>query len=294
MNITHEEAMDIIAGPCHIRPFGWDRQVNESFLIYLFQGRRDKVAETWQQELQEKFDSVDQGETIRKLMASEENNTAQFLEILGLRLDGVSEPSDIWEDFLDLSEQSICGGQSVRPEYDLVRVVSIFNFLFYYSQKFIGIERDLHNDWIIAEIEKITNIAKQVDSSNLRTFLDVVLNLNGRLRRREYPLWFSTVHAVRNCSSLEDYAQALSLGDDVDGPLFCFETKLDHIGSAPNVRQGERDHNPNDTMTIHIPTAIDGMFYSGFVHGGETQGGAVEYVSRIDNSDIIDHMEIVA
>ena len=82
MNITHEEAMDIIAGPCHIRPFGWDRQVNESFLIYLFQGRRDKVAETWQQELQEKFDSVDQGETIRKLMASEENNTAQFLEIL--------------------------------------------------------------------------------------------------------------------------------------------------------------------------------------------------------------------
>ncbi len=46
-------------------------------------------------------------------------------------------------------------------------------------------------------------------------------------------------------------------------------------------------------MTVHHPTVVDGMYYETFIKGGVTSGGAKEYVSKLDNTNAIDRLEMI-
>ena len=179
------------------------------------------------------------------------------------------------------------------PDADLVRVVSAVDFLCYYSKKFISIEEETRRQRVMAELRKIRAILVTVNQDNLYIFLDTVLNLNGRLRRRGYPLWLTTKTNVGDCRLFADYVQKLSLGERTKSTGFRFDIGLHHVGLTPNVRVGEFDHDPNQTMTVRYPTVVDGMYSETFVPGGATSGGAKEYVSRLDNTDAIDRLEMI-
>lgn len=119
-----------------------------------------------------------------------------------------------------------------------------------------------------------------------------VLNLDGKFRRRGYPLFLTTEGDVEDCSSYSDYVRKLALGN-TRGPAFRFNIGTSHIGVTPNVRAGESDHDSNDTMSVHEPTVVDGMWYDSFIAGGFTSGGAREYVSKLDNTEAIDSLEMI-
>ena len=107
-------------------------------------------------------------------------------------------------------------------------------------------------------------------------------------------MWLSTEADVEGCASYEDYAARLALNGGAGGPGFRFRIGSERIGTAPNVRPGGADHDPTDTMSLHEPTGVDGMHCASYVPGGRTAGGAREYVSRLDNTQALDWMEIVA
>ena len=65
------------------------------------------------------------------------------------------------------------------------------------------------------------------------------------------------------------------------------------MGETANVRVGERDHDPGDTMSVHEPTHVDGMHYDTFTPGGLTVGGARECVSKLNNTQAIDRVEMI-
>ena len=195
--------------------------------------------------------------------------------------------------FADVAERYICQGSGGSPDSNLVHVVGAMAFLSNYSRRFIDVETQTGRNRISTELRKIMAILETLSAENLPTFLNDVLNLNGRLRRRGYPLWFSTTRGVNECSTFADYARRLALGGAYSGPGFRFDIGLGHLGSTPNVRADEPDHDPREAMTIHAPTAVDGMYYDTFIPGVLTTGGARQYVSRLDNTDAIDRMEII-
>lgn len=215
-----------------------------------------------------------------------------FDDLASCALDGLSD-GDLASLFCEIAEKHICGGDRASSDCDLVRVVSAVNFLWYYSKKFAKTEEVARRARIEAEIRKLHAILMTVTAKTLTLFLDSVLNLNGRLRRIGYPLWLTTAKDVADCSSFADYHTRLALGEAAQGPGFRFRIGLGHVGTTPNVRAGEPDHDPNQTMTVHIPSAVDGMHDEQFVPGGRTAGGAVEYVSKLDNTEAIDEMEII-
>ena len=46
-------------------------------------------------------------------------------------------------------------------------------------------------------------------------------------------------------------------------------------------------------MSVHEPTHVDGMHYDTFTPGGLTTGGAQEYVSKLNNTQAIDRVEMI-
>jgi hypothetical protein len=46
-------------------------------------------------------------------------------------------------------------------------------------------------------------------------------------------------------------------------------------------------------MEVKVPCSVDGMYYDTFIEGGQTIGGASEYVSKLDNTDAIQKMEVI-
>lgn len=258
------------------------------------------MAENKFQVLQEKFNAVgkEQGEIVRRLALAVSGKSdacaASFLEALVPSIENIKNDGELWGAFLELSEQRICGGSDISPETILVRVVPAVGFLFYYSRKFIMAEEKTRRDRIRAELEKIRALLRGGKvNGNLHVFLDDPLNLTGRLRRRGHPLWFTTQLDVEDCSEFAQYVEKLTLGDQTEPPLFRFDVGLHHLGATPNVRHSEPDHNPDDTMMVYLPTVVDGMYHQTFIEGGTTKGGAREYVSRLDNTDAIDSLEMI-
>ena len=165
------------------------------------------------------------------------------------------------ECFARIAEQHICRGASVRPESDLIRIVPTVSFLVYYSRKFVLVEQEARQQRLEAELSKIRAILPSVTAASLQSFLDSVLNLGGRLRRRGFPLWLTPGNDIADCSTYADYARVLGLEDSAVPPAFRFQIGLRHLGETPNVRVGEPDHDPGDTMSVHETTHVDGMHY---------------------------------
>ncbi len=243
-----------------------------------------------------KYAQTAQGDAIDRLMAlmSDEKKpyAEAFLMALASSIADILNNGELGRLFIDIAELHICNGNEVSPESHLVRVVSAIDFLCYYSKKFIKMEEETRRRRITAELQKIRAILVTVNEDNLHLFLDTVLNLNGRLRRRGYPLWLTTKVNVEDCFVFADYAKKLALGDK-QGPGFRFDINLHHLGKTPNVRAGEPNHDPNQTMTVYHPTVVDGIYYETFVKGGVTSGGAKEYVSKLDNTNAIDRLEMI-
>ena len=174
-----------------------------------------------------------------------------------------------------------------------MRVISAVDFLCYYSRKFIKVEETTRRSSVRAEIDKIKAAFPMVTPNNLRLFMDDFLNLNGRLRRYGSPLWLTLDLDIVDCSTFANYVEKLALGDTTESPGFRFDIGSHHVGSTPNVRRGEPDYARLNLMTIHEPTIVDGMWYSKFVEGGLTSGGVREYVSKLDNTEAIDRLEMI-
>jgi len=193
--------------------------------------------------------------------------------------------------FLDVAERYICSGNSAFPNSDLVRIVEAAKFLFYYSKKFVYREGEQQRG-IQDFIAQVRSILPHITTDNIRFFLEDVLELNGRLRRKGYPLWLTDEYSVKDCWHFEDYQNKLAL-DNCQPPFFRFTILLDCIGHCPNVRQDRPEFRDNDLMEVKVPCSVDGMYYDTFVEGGKTIGGASEYVSRLDNTDAIQKMEVI-
>ncbi len=194
--------------------------------------------------------------------------------------------------FTEVAERYICGGEIASVSSDLVRVVNVGVFLFYYSGGLIP--REVEQPVIQTMLDKIQTILTH-SGTNLAVALDYVLKLrayHGRLRGKGRPLWLTDVDSVIDCNSYQDYIDRLSL-NGVQPPLFCFIISRQQIQKCPNVRQGQPGFDPDDLMAIHLPTVIDGMYYDTFIEGGKTAGGASEDVSKLDNAEAIKKMEIV-
>ena len=195
--------------------------------------------------------------------------------------------------FARTTEQHICRGASAHPESDLVRIVPAVSFLVYYSRKFVMVEQEARQQQLEAELSKIRAILPKVTAANLQNFLESVLNLSGRLRRQGYPLWLTPANDIADCSTCADYARLLGLDDGAASPAFRLQIGLRHLGATPNVRVGDPDHEPGDTMSVHETTHVDGMHYDTFTPGGLTAGGAREYVSKLNNTQAIDRVEMI-
>lgn len=195
--------------------------------------------------------------------------------------------------FARIAEQHICRGASVRPESDLVRIVPAVSFLVYYSRKFVMAEQEARQQQLEAELSKIRAILPRVTAASLPSFLESVLNLSGRLRRQGFPLWLTPANDIADCSTYADYARVLGLDDGAASPTFRLQIGLRHLGVTPNVREGQPNHDPGDTMSVHEPTHVDGMHYDTFTPGGLTAGGAREYVSKLNNTQAIDRVEMI-
>ena len=166
--------------------------------------------------------------------------------------------------FARTAEQHICRGASAHPESDLVRIVPAVSFPVYYSRRFVVVEQETRQQRLEAELSKIRAILPRVTAANLQNFLESVLNLSGRLRRQGFPLWFTPRNDLAECSTCADYARVLGLEEGAASPAFRLQIGLRHLGETPNVRVGERDHDPGDTMSVHEPTRVDGMHYDTF------------------------------
>ncbi len=244
--------------------------------------------------IQEKFAGTGQGVSIKRIVAAIDDPIArEFLMALAASIQGTEDNMELGRRFADVAEQYICQGNDGLPDSDLVHVVGAMDFISNYSRKFIGVEKQTGRNLISTELLKTKAIFETVSAENLPTFLEEVLNLNGRLRRSGYPLWLSTARDVNECSTFADYAQKLALGDAYSAPGFRFDIGLGHLGSTPNVRASEPDHDPREAMMVHDPAPVDGMYYDTFIPGDLTAGGARQYVSRLDNTDAIDRMEII-
>jgi len=254
------------------------------------------VVDDYLKEVQSKFSQTEQGDVINRLIAlindEDEPCAEAFLIALASSVEDIVDSGELVRIFIDIAEQFICSGGEASPDSDLVRVVAAINFLCYYSRMYIKVEDETRRQRIIAKLQEIRAILVTVNEGNLHLFLDTVLNLNGRLRRRGYPLWLTTKMEVENCFVFADYVEKLALGN-MQGPGFRFEIGLHHLGNTPNVPAGEPDHDPNQTMMVHHPTIVDGMYYETFTNGGVTIGGAKEYVSKLDNTDAIDRLEMI-
>lgn len=219
-------------------------------------------------------------------------HAAAFLTALASAAQGLVG-DEFGECFARIAEQHICRGAGVHPESDLVRIVPAVSLLVYYSRKFVLVEQEARQQRIEAELSKIRAILPSVTAANLQTFLDSELNLNGRLRRRGFPLWLTPGNDIADCSTYADYARALGLEDSAASPAFRLQIGLRHLGETPNVHVGEPDHNPDDTMSVHEPTHVDGMHYDTFTPGGLTAGGTRESVSKLNNTQAIDRVEMI-
>lgn len=254
------------------------------------------MADSRFQQLQEQLESVGKGEVIRTLEAAVDRGNAHasaFLEELEQSLLGFRNAGDIWRQLIASAEQYLCRQPQLAPSSGFVRVISAIDFLCYYSKKFIKVEEVTRRGSVRAEIDKIKAAFPMVTVDNLQLFMEDFLNLNGRLRRRGYALWLTPDVDVADCSTFADYAKKLALGDATEKPGFRFAIGSQHVGSTPNVRRGEPDHDPSQSMTIHEPTIVDGMWHEKFVEGGLTSGGVTEYVSKLDNTEAIDRLEMI-
>lgn len=247
-------------------------------------------------ELRRRFGSGRGRDALERLVAKldEEVDThaAAFLTALASAVQDLVG-DEFSECFARIAEQHICRGASVRPESDLVRLVPAVSFLVYYSRKFVMVEQEARRQQLEAELSKIRAILPSVTAVSLQNFLESVLNLSGRLRRQGFPLWLTPGNDIADCSTYADYARVLGLEDSAASPAFRLQIGLRHLGEAPSVHVGEPDHDPGDTMSVHETTHVDGMHYDTFTPGGSTAGGAREYVSKLNNSQAIDRVEMV-
>lgn len=247
-------------------------------------------------DLRRSFESGRERDALERLAAQldEEADThaAVFLTALASAAQGLVG-DEFSECFARIAEQQICRGTSAHPESDLVRIVPAVSFLVYYSRKFVLVEQAGRQQRIEAELSKIRAILPSVTATNLQNFLDSVLNLRGRLRRQGFPLWLTPANDIADCSTYADYVRVLGLENGIASPAFRLQMRLRHLGETPNVRAGEPDHDPDDTMSVHEPTHVDGMHYDTFKPGGLTAGGAREYVSKLNNTQAIDRVEMI-
>jgi len=116
----------------------------------------------------------------------------EFLMALASAITNVIYNGELGKIFITIAEQHICKGKDAFPDSDLVRVVSAVDFLCYYSRMYIKVADEARRQRIMAKLQEIRAILATVNEGNLHRFLDDVLNLNGRLRRRGYPLWLTT------------------------------------------------------------------------------------------------------
>lgn len=227
-----------------------------------------------------------------KLDEEADTHTAAFLIALASAVQDLGG-DEVSACFARIAEEYICRGTGVRPESDLARIVPAVSFLIYYSRKFVMVEQEARQQQLEAELSKIRAILPRVTAASLQNFLESVLNLSGQLRRQGSPLWLTPANDIVDCSTYADYARVLGLEDSAAPPAFRLQLGLRHLGATPNVRMGERDHAPGDTMSVHEPTHVDGMHYDTFTPGGLTAGGAREYVSKLNNTQAIDRVEMV-
>ena len=108
-----------------------------------------------------------------------------------------------------------------------------------------------------------------------------------QIRRRSYPGRFRTT------ADRAEIKVRYTTEDSAASPAFRLQIGLPHLGETPNVRADEPDHDPGDPMSVHEPTHVDGMHYDTFTPGGLTAGGAREYVSKLNNTQAIDRVEMI-
>ncbi|MBC8227989.1 hypothetical protein H8E77_00380 [bacterium] len=158
-----------------------------------------------------------------------------FLRDLNRCIDNIDNDAQLGDFFLDVAERYICSGNPAFPNADLVRIVEAAKFLFYYSKKFIYLEGEQQQEIqdFIAKVRSTLSNIKADDirySDKIRNFLEDVLELNGRLRRKGYPLWLTDEYSVRDCQHFKDYLHKLALPDDCRPPFFRFTIILDYSG----------------------------------------------------------------
>ena len=247
-------------------------------------------------ELRRRFGNGKQRDALERLAAKPaeeaDTHTAAFLIALASAVQDLVG-GEVSACFARIAEEHICRGTSVRPESDLVRIVPAVSFLVYYSRKFVMVEQEVRQHQLEAELSKIRAILPRVTAASLQNFLESVLNLSGRLRRQGFPLWLTPANDIADCSTYADYARVLGLEGSAAPPAFRLQIGLPHLGETPNVRVGERDHDPGDPLSVHEPTHVDGMHYDTFTPGGLTAGGAREYVSKLNNTQAIDRVEMI-
>ncbi len=254
------------------------------------------MADLNRDELKEIFGKTGYKEAVGRLSAAaaEDAAVSGFLEELAGRVSPAADERVLGGLFTQLAEEHICGGRAMDPASDLVRVVPTVRFLCYYSRKYIYLET-APPARVLAEVETIRaalRVVDQTDPEQRSIVFDGLLGLSGRLRRKGYPLWLTTEDEVTGCRLYKDYRVKLALADD-DAPALRFRIGRGHVGVTPNVPAGEPDHDGSQTMSVHYTTAVDGMYYAAFVPGGATAGGAVEYVSKLDNTAAVDLLEMI-
>ena len=242
------------------------------------------------------FAVTEHAEVLNRMAAAAREKTnphaAAFLQFLASSTPGVANTTELAKQFFDAAEQFICKGDQAAGDCDFARVVHAIDFLCYYSRLFVRLEGSQPREHVKGKLAEIGAILKTVTPQNINVFLDEVLNLNGRLRRRGYPLWLVASPDLADCAAWPDYLQRLGLPAR-DGPGFRFAIGARHLRTIPVVRVGEPDHDASQTMTAHFPTVVDGMWYATFVEGGFTSGGAREFVSKLDNTDAIESVEML-
>lgn len=243
-------------------------------------------------ELRSRFKNTSCTRAISKLArmlkrSSAASHLEAFLRAVELATRDITEKQTLEELFDDTAEQYLCKGVH---EY-LIRVVTVSGFLSYYSNKFILVETEVRQRRVAKYISKLHAMFGEVSEDNLRHFLDKELELNGRLRRSARPLWLTPQAEVNGCLKFADYQRRLALGLEDSGPAFCIYIGYYHVGVTANVRDGMTGHDPTQTMSLHLPTLLDGMHYPRFRAGGYTAGKAREFVSKLNNTDAIDRLE---
>ena len=214
-----------------------------------------------------------------------------FLDALCSTLDGVVDRAVATKAVDDAAEAWICSGAECDPGGDIVRVVQLAVLMTFYTRTYTASdpETDDRVEAAVPNVIRLLRTARPTTVQDAQETLNDVLDLTGRLRWWSRPLWVTTSSAVEDCRTLQAFADKLTLWQDEGTlkPALRLDIPGEHVGSIPNVAEDE-----NAVMSLHVPTPVDALFQDAFKPGGRTEGGAAEYVTRLDNAQAIAGYEV--